>query len=248
MQKRAIRYTLGGLLIEGGFCLLIAITAIIFACFGVAAFSLWGLLPYCAYLFILNVVPLEYPDGKTDALIALGIKKDYPAEKTMVAAMYIQGKLSEGYSFGEIEENYYFDLPQLCEDEPLFAVMLDLRYRYYLDKGDMQNAAKTLNRLATVQAYLTGEEVEKHAAELVYMHALNGDKERADECGKICEELLKKETLVSKRALIAYCKAFGGAEQVDALMQQAQELLEKQTCLGLKKSEEKLLKRWREND
>ncbi len=243
MQKRAMRYTLGGLVLEGAVCLLIALTAIIFACFKVATFSLWGMLPYCAYLFILNAVPLEYPDGKTDALVAVGLKKGYPAEKTMVAAMYIQGKLCEGYTFSEIDEKWYFDLPQLCEDEPLFAVMLDLRYRYYLDKDDMENAAQELNRLSSLQAYFSEEEVEKIAAELLYMHALNEDKERADECGKICEEFLKQQTLLSKRALIAYCKAFGKDDQAKLLMEQAKNLLEKQSCLGLKKSEESLLNR-----
>lgn len=243
MQKRATLYTLGGLALEGAVCLLIALTAIIFACFKAATFSLWGMLPYCAYLFILNAVPLEYPDGKTDAFVAVGLKKGYPAEKTMVAAMCIQGELSQGSTFSQIDEKWYFDLPQLCEDEPLFAVMLDLRYRYYLDKGDMENAAKQLNRLSSLQAYFSDEEVEKIAAELVYMHALNGDKERADECGKICEEFLKKQTLLSKRALMAYCKAFGKDDQAQLLMEQAKNLLEKQSCLGLKKSEENLLNR-----
>ena len=42
----------------------------------------------------------------------------------------------------EIDESYYFDLPQLCEEHPYFIQLLTLRYSYYLDKGDYENAKK----------------------------------------------------------------------------------------------------------
>ena len=79
--------------------------------------------------------------------------------------MEIQGQLYEGKSFAEIDEGLYFNQPQLCEDEPLFAVMLDLRYRYYLEKGDMDNAAACLNRLVGLLDYMPYAEAEKIAAE-----------------------------------------------------------------------------------
>ena len=94
-------------------------------------YILWGILPYTGYLFLLNVLPLEYPNGKTDIGVYVGIKKGEAAEKNMLSAMEIQGQLAEGKSFSEIDEMLYMDVPQLCEDEPMFAVMLDLRYRYY---------------------------------------------------------------------------------------------------------------------
>ena len=96
--------------------------------------SLWGMVPYAAYLFLLNLPPVEYASGKTDTLVYLGLKKGYDGEKNMLSAMEIQGQLYEGKSFAEIDETLYFDNPQLCEDEPLFAVMLDLKYRYFLEK------------------------------------------------------------------------------------------------------------------
>ena len=166
MQKRAAKYALGGLIIEGAVCAVLALTAVLLTAFVCPIFTLFGVIPYFAYLFFLNVMPLEYVSGKTDMLVYCGIKKGEDAEKNMLAAMEIQGQLHDGKSFSEIDECWYFDLPQLCEDEPLFAVMLDLRYRYYLEKEDFDRAADCLNRLAKTQAYLPDSEVAKIAAEM----------------------------------------------------------------------------------
>ena len=92
---------------------------------------------------------------------------------------------SEGKSFAEIDEGLYFNQPQLCEDEPLFAVMLDLKYRYYLEKGDMEKAAACLNRLASVLDYMPLTQAEKVAAELVYMASLRGELEIAEETQRL---------------------------------------------------------------
>ncbi|MBO5240744.1 MAG: hypothetical protein J6B56_04930 [Clostridia bacterium] len=243
MQKRAALYTLGGLIFEGVFTLLIAISAITLSCFQIYSFALWGLLPYAAYLFLMNAIPLEYPSGKTDALVYWGLKKGAPTEKNMLAAMEIQGRLYAGESFAEIDEKLYFSAPQLCEDEPLYAVMLDLQYRYYLEKNELEKAADRLNRLASAQAYLTEREVEKIAAELTYLHALNGDQARAQECSKLCEDYLREEEAVAKRALAAYCKAFGKEEAVAPLILQAERILQEARCKGEAKAERILLAR-----
>lgn len=241
MKKRAAKYTLGGLIYSGIFLFLILAAAILCACLGHIRFSLWGLVPYTAYLFLLNAAPLEYGNGKTDALVYRGIKKEYDAEKNMLAAMEIQGRLYEGKSFSEIDETYYFDLPQLCEDEPLFAVMLDLRYRYYLDKGEFEKAADCLNRLAAAQSYLPDEEVEKIAAELTYMHVINGDMERASECAKLCERFLQGDTATAKRVLLAYSVATGKKEAVATLAEQARSALNRERIAGVRRLEEKLI-------
>lgn len=243
MLARAKAYVLGGLLFEGSFTLFVAIVAITLACFQIYSFTLWGLLPYLAYLFLINAMPLEYPSGKTDMLVYIGLKKGYPTEKNMLTAMEIQGQLCEGKSFLEIDEELYFSAPQLCEDEPLYAVMLDLKYRYFLEKGDMEQAADCLNRLAKLQEYLSEQEVEKVVAELTYMHSLNGDYELARDCSKLCEDFLKTDNVTAKRTLAAYCKAFGKEEAVAPLVEQAELLLEKERVKGLVKAERILLSR-----
>ena len=243
MKKRASAYTVGGLVFSGILLIILVGAALACTLLNVTKYTLWGAVPYSAYILILNVAPLEYASGKTDALVYRGIQKGEPAEKVMLSAMEIQGQLYEGKSFAEIDENLYFDVPQLCEDEPLYAVILDLRYRYYLEKNDLKKAADCLNRLVQAQAYLTDIEVEKIAAELTYMHSLNGDLERAEESGKICRGFLKEDTATAKRILAAYSAAFGKTEAVVPLLAQANEILKKERILGVKRFEEILISR-----
>lgn len=243
MRRRATWYTLGGLLFSGVFLVVILFAAILCSALGAINFTLWGIVPYAAYLFLLNVAPFEYPGGKTDTLVYLGIKNGCDAEKNMLAAMEIQGNLYAGKSFTEIDESLYFNVPQLCEDEPLFAIMLDLRYRYYLEKNNLEKAADCLNRLASAQVYLPQEEVEKLAAELTYMHALQGDLQSAQECAKACKDFLKTETAVARRVLAACAFVGGKTEEGLLLKESAETYLEKELISGVVKAEKILLSR-----
>ena len=243
MKKRAVWYTLGGLIFSGIFVALIAIFATVWTAFLGDAYLLLGMLPYSAYLFLLNAVPLVYPSGKTDARVYLGLKKGYGEERVFLSAMEIQGKLAEGNSFSEIDERLYFDLPQLPEDEPLFAVICDLRYRFYLEKNELEKAADCLNRWAGAEPYLSTYEQEKLLAELLYMHALNGDFESAEACGKGCKAFLKSSEVLAKRALAAYSLAFGELDAAEILVRQAYEALEKEEIEGVKKAERILISR-----
>jgi hypothetical protein len=243
MKGRASLYALGGLIFSGVFLAFIAGVSILMACLGNASYILFGILPYASYLFFLNLLPLEYTSGKTDVLVYKGIKKNYDAECCMVSVMEIHGRLYEGKSFAEIDEKYYFDIPQLCEDEPLYSAILDLRYRYYMEKGEFEKAADCLNRLALNEDYLPFQELEKVAAELVYMHALNGDLESAEKNYAACQEFLKGESVTAKRILAAYAQAFGKTEAVTPLLQQADEALKKERIAGVQKFEKILLSR-----
>ena len=239
MKKRACGYTLGGLIFGG-----IALFAVLIPALVCMSFLLWGAFPYFAYLFLLNAMPMEYASGKTDMAVYLGLKKESPAEKNMLCAMEIHGNLFEGKSFAEIEENLYFSAPQLAEDEPLFAVMLDLRYRYYLDKNELEKAGDCLNRLLPcITEYLPELEAEKLAAEFVYLHSVLGDFERAEECGKACQAYLRSESVTAKRILAAFSSAFGKTDSVVPLIEQAERLLETERITGVAKFERKLLKK-----
>ncbi len=237
MRKRASLYALGGLFFSAALVALVVTVAL-----WMRRFWAWGALPYAGYLLLLNVLPVEYASGKTDALVYLGIQKGAPVEQCLLAAMEIQGQLSEGKSFGEIDEKLYFDLPTICEDEPLFAVLYDLRYRYSLDKDDREKAKACLNRLAQIEEYLSSEEREKIAAEFVYIYALDADMGAADAYGRGCQGYLKSECLAAKRILAAYCAAFGKTEAVAPLKAQAEGLLTSEP-LGVQKMETKLLER-----
>ena len=243
MLARAKAYTAGGLVLGGIFLFVDLVCALVTTLFFTPNYLFWGILPYAAYLFFLNALPFEYPTGKTDALVLRGLKKGEDAEKTMLSAMEIQGRLYAGDSYADIDEKLFFDTPQLPENEPLFAVMLDLRYRYYLEKDDLKNAADCLNRLVVSQDYLAEEEQEKLAAECVYMHALNGDLERAEECGQLCQGYLRGESAAAKRILAAFSSAFGKTNAVAPLKGQAENALDREWIAGNAKFERKLLEK-----
>ena len=243
MQKRAIAYSMGGLVFSFIIILVVVAYAVCMQIFKAPNYLLWGLLPYMGYSFLLNVASAEYPGGKTDTAVCIGLKQGADAEKNMLAAMEIQGQLYEGKSFTEIDEMLYFNQPQLCEDEPLFAVMLDLRYRYYLEKGDMENAATCLNRLVSILEYMPYSEAEKIAAELVYMASLRGEAEVAEENAKLCQGFLKSDTVAAKRILAAWSQMSGQADFVNALLEQAEVCLQKERVAGVKKFEQILLSR-----
>lgn len=243
VKKRAIKYTLGGLVFGGVLWTVLLAASILVTLFAKCNYALWGMSVYTGYLFLLNVLPLEYVSGKTDALIYRGIQKEYDAEKVMLSAMYIQGELFAGKTYGEIDESYYFDLPVLAEDEPLFAVITELRYRYCVDRENLEEAAKYINRLASLQEYLTDEQMQRACAELVFMHALNGDLERAEECAKPCKAFLSGQTATAKRVLATFTKAFDETEKAQILAQSGLELLENEWIAGERAWEEKLLSR-----
>lgn len=243
MQARATRYTLGGLLFGGVWLVVLIAVNVVCALLGKTSFACLGLLPYSAYLFLLNFPPLSYPSGKTDTLVYRGILRGEDAEKNMLAAMEIQGGLYEGKSFTEMDEALYFSQPQLCEDEPLFAITLDLRYRYCLEKGELDRAADCLNRLANAQAYLPQEEVEKVAAELAYMHAVRGDLESTEACVKLCENYLRSETATARRILAACAYVGGKTEEARLLKESAENYLENELLKGVGKAERILLSR-----
>ncbi len=243
MQRRAGAYALGGLVFGGIFLAVIVAVFFLLLIFVGANYFLLGAIPYVAYLFFLNLPPLEYASGKTDTLILRGVKKGADAEKIMLACMQIQGELSEGKSYGEIDKELYLSLPQLPEDEPMYAMNLFFRYRYHLEKKELDEAVDALNRLASSADYLTEQEETLLAVELVYMNSLFKNQAEADECGKFCACALQADELASKRALLAYSLAFGEREKAQILLKQAQELLESEEIAGVKKSEEILLDR-----
>lgn len=243
MKKRALLYSAGGLIMGGVFLVAITATAIVTAAVGAPNFLLFGMLPYAAYLFLLNAVPLEYPSGKTDMLVICGIKKGEPAERTMIAVMEAQGELYQGKSFAELDKEKLFSLPQLAEDEPLYAAVLDLKYRYALETEDYELAQDCLKRLLSGEDYLTDAAYQTLKIELVYFSLLLGKDEPLKKLQKTDEEFLRSDDYRAKRILTLYSALTGKTKEAQALIEQAKRSLEKEETAGVRKFEEILLGR-----
>lgn len=243
MKRRAVLYGAGGLAFGGAYALITLLCALVlFFLKNTAAFFFWGGLPFAAYLFLLNLPPLSYADGKTDALILRGIKRGAAEEKAFVFAMEIFGALSEGKSFSEIDETYFRDLPVLPEDAPMYAIITDLNYRLELEKGNFNGAADKINRLAQC-GYLTAVQTETTAAEITFMHALNRDAERMEQSKALCENYLKTDAASAHRILTAYHLAKGEIEKAEKERALAEAAAEKEPLKGEAKFEKILLSR-----
>lgn len=133
--------------------LLIALGVIAFAVPSVH--PLFGIaLPYAFYSFVINAAPLEYSGGKTDGLVICEILSKDASSKVLLAILRVQGLVNGGLPLKDVEEGMLIDLPQLPEDDINFIILTQLRYEYYLAKGDDSKAYKYFLRYQDVIRYL----------------------------------------------------------------------------------------------
>jgi hypothetical protein len=242
MKKRALCYAIGGLAFSFALIIIIVVTAVV-----LKSNVAWGTFPYAGYIFLLNALPFEYPSGKTDALVCLGIIRDEPSEKAMVLALDIQGRVYKEKRYAELSKEL-FDFPVLREDDPLFVVCWDLKYRFALDLDDVALAVDCIKRLSQAEEYMHESERERLACELTYLHALNGDLVKANECCKYCEDFLRSETPTAKRVLATVAMQSGEKVSAEILVESGLRLLEQVEIYGERKFEEELLRRIKFDD
>lgn len=111
-------------------------------------------LPYATYAFIVNVAPLEYSGGKTDGLVIVEALSNSDSSKVMFAVLRVQGLVNSGVPLKDVEESVIIDVPQVQEDDINFIILTQLRYEYYLAKGDEEKAQKYLSRFNELKQYL----------------------------------------------------------------------------------------------
>ena len=133
--------------------LLIALGVIAFA--APSVHPLFGIaLPYAFYSFVINAAPLEYSGGKTDGFVICEILSKEASSKVLLAILRVQGLVNGGLPLKDVEEGMLIDLPQLPEDDINFIILTQLRYEYYLAKGDDSTAYKYFLRYQDVIRYL----------------------------------------------------------------------------------------------
>ena len=85
--------------------------------------------PSSLYLLIINAVPTGSGESATDMRMIIDAAKN--TEEWQV----------------DIEEDLFFSVPQIAEDEPAFIMLVSLRADYYAAKGDGKSAEKWSARL-----------------------------------------------------------------------------------------------------
>lgn len=155
LKKRYALSSLGGLI--GSFiCMIVGVVPLFltgYISFEIYAF--WAMLfPLGAYYFFGNALPVVTNGVKNDGAVIISLIKDDDDSKVMLSLLAIQAQLFDGKTPSEIDEKYYFDLPQLAEDNFNFILLLNARYAYYLDKEDYENAKAITKRLLDLEEYM----------------------------------------------------------------------------------------------
>ena len=120
--------------------------------------ALFGItLPYAVYSFIINAAPFEYAAGKTDGCVIWEAITKAPSSQVMFAVLKVQGMVNSGVFMQEVPEEILLDVPQLPEDDINFIILTQLRYEYYLAKGDDSTAYKYFLRYRDLIKYLPSE-------------------------------------------------------------------------------------------
>jgi hypothetical protein len=114
-------------------------------------------LPFSFYHFAINIAPFEYSSGKTDGLVALELLQNKPTAQVMLAILKVQGLMRSGVKLEDIDEGLLLDLPQLQEDDINFIILTQLRYEYYLARGNDNEAYKYFMRYKDLVQYLPSE-------------------------------------------------------------------------------------------
>ena len=142
IKKRLIATTIGGLAVN----LVIIIFGVLALIVSAIPTYLAIIIPASFYLFVINLVPFETGNGKTDGLVITELLKNEDSAKVMLAVLTVQAQVLNGKPIAEVNEKLLFDLPQIREDDPAFISLTELRAEYYAAKGDTEQSNKYRSR------------------------------------------------------------------------------------------------------
>lgn len=245
LENRLKKMTLGGLVATAFPMLAGIIPFFIVGKLSLFAFIVWAMfLPIGVYVFFGNALPMSSGGAGNDGRVLYGLKKADDDTKVILSMLKVQSELFNGKTPSEIDESFYFDVPQLAEDDLNFAMLLSARYDFYLDKKDYENAKKVSDRMMSIMEYLP-----KGFEEVAKLNALYGactyskDEETADDLMYELEKYLNKHNgsleIRVKTAYLLYIKQEKGA--LDVFYKKGVKEANKASLRGIGLFERKLL-------
>lgn len=182
LRKRYMRMTFGGIVASLVMTVISVVPFIFASSLPERVFAVLSVfLPVSAYYFLGNLLPMATEGVKNDGAVYFGLKKNDISSQVMTSVASIHSELLNGKTPSEIDEKYYFDVPQLPEDDLNFIMLLSARYAYYLDKGDYENAVKVNDRLVASDYVPKSMRAVFEADELYGYCVINKNPEKADE-------------------------------------------------------------------
>ncbi len=208
-------------------------------------YSIWAMfLPVGLYYYFGTLLPTTTEGVLNDGAVIANIKNKTDSALVMINLLKIQAQSYAGKSPKEIDEALYFDLPQLPEDDINFAMLLNARYSYYLDKEDYENAKKITARLLSLEDYLPKAFQMIVKADALYNACtFDFDEVRADDLLYEVEKYLNNvNTATNVRIKIAYLKnVVKETENLDVFFKKAYREVKREQLKGVGVFETKLL-------
>ncbi len=170
-------------------------------------FSIWSMfLVIGAYFFFGTALPAMESHTLSDGAVLYHLNRNTDVSKVMINLLKIQAELFSGKTPAEVDESLYFDLPQLPEDDINFALLLNAKYYYYLDKKDYENAKKTTERIVSLEEYLPKSYYTIFLVDALYNACtFDFDEERADDIMYEIDKYINSVNNVTNvRAKLAY--------------------------------------------
>ncbi len=118
-------------------------------------FVLWAIgAPVSLYCFLANALPVYLTSARNDGGVLWGLKRDDDESRVMLSVYAIESLLYQGKTPSEIDEKYYFGVPQLPEDSLTYLSLLNARFLYYLDIKNYDKAKAVCSRFISLYNYL----------------------------------------------------------------------------------------------
>ncbi len=207
LEKRYKTLTLGGIFAS----LAMTVVSIIPLCLGdflpmEVYYLLSPFLPISAYYLLGNALPMSSEGVRNDGAVVYGLNKQDDVSMVTLSLMAMQSEILGGKTPAQVDQKYYFEVPQLPEDDLTFIMLLSARYAYYLDKGDYENAKKITERLSTLYDYIPKSMQPIFLADELYNACtFDFNEDRADELMYECEKYLNGvNTATTVRIKLAY--------------------------------------------
>ena len=207
LEKRFKNMTLGGILFTVIPIVIGGIAFIFAGRISSAEFIITAtMLPMGLYYLFGNALPMMNGGEGNDGKVLSDVRKNNDDAKVIMSLLKVQSGLFNGKTFSEIDEKYYFDLPQLPEDDMNFVRLLTARYCYFLDKHDYENAKKTTDRLLSIESLPDEEYLDIFKTYALYNYCtFDFDAEKADDTvTEIQKHLDKTNDPAEIRAKLAY--------------------------------------------